>query len=332
MSETNLQIINLLRTFLLRALEAEGRPLYCQGASDFTRNRILSFQEVALYILSLPKGSLSLEIGRFFKGLGLDKQVWPSSLSRARYKLRAYFFKSWNHYLGQLLQERACLPKRWEGYQLIGIDGTTLHLPDKAAIREHFGLARNQNKGYPMAQVVCAYDVLNHHGLASRIGPIGQGEVSQVCDILPELPSGSLCILDRGLAHFKMMYLAGQPGKDFVMRCKLGLNKELKAFVKSGASSQVVSLSPSSQALAQLRALGHELDPTYTMPVRLVRVALPGGGIEVLATSLLDRSNCKNLELSGARRGSFCCRNLHARILGKNLGKSGLDRHCQDQK
>ena len=57
------------------------------------------------------------------------------------------------------------------------------------------------------------------------------------------------------------------------------------AFERSDARSAIVTLHPGADARAQCRL--YEL-PTDPIQVRLVKVTLPGGGTEILATSLLD--------------------------------------------
>ena len=62
----------------------------------------------------------------------------------------------------------------------------------------------------------------------------------------------------------------------------------VKRFIRSGASELLIEQRLSSAALAQLRELGAKADKGTTLRLRLVRVVLSTGCIEVLATSLLD--------------------------------------------
>jgi hypothetical protein len=65
----------------------------------------------------------------------------------------------------------------------------------------------------------------------------------------------------------------------------LDFSSEVSAFVASGKKSDVVSLSPSADARKQCQIYGLSCAP---ISLRLIRVKLKGGEIEVLATSLLD--------------------------------------------
>ena len=61
-----------------------------------------------------------------------------------------------------------------------------------------------------------------------------------------------------------------------------------KKFVVSGKKQQLVLLHPGYQATKACRQRGLSIEP---IRVRLIRVELPSGEIEVLATSLLDKIN-----------------------------------------
>jgi hypothetical protein len=65
----------------------------------------------------------------------------------------------------------------------------------------------------------------------------------------------------------------------------LDFSSEVTAFVASGKKSEVVVFSPGAEARKQCRRYGLSCEP---IALRLIRVKLKGGEIEVLATSLLD--------------------------------------------
>ena len=75
-------------------------------------------------------------------------------------------------------------------------------------------------------------------------------------------------VLDRGNPVHWLFALLLQQQRAFCIRLKLDYSSQVAAFVRSGLDSRVITCQP--------------------IPLRLVRVVLPSGQIEVLATSLLD--------------------------------------------
>lgn len=240
-------------------------------------------------ILNLSKRSLSLELNDFFERFHPDTQIaTKSAFSQARYKLLPIFFQDWNMVL--IEQSHQLFERNWLGFQLIGVDGTTLKLPDTASIHQEFGSSSNQHKKapYALARVLCAYDVLNRLCILSDIKPISSSEPAMARDFVRQLPENSLSIYDRGFTSFSFMYSLGLEQKDFLIRSKVGFNKEVKAFVKSGKMSKVVCLTATANAVKSLDNLDIQIKPTDKIRVRLVKVILDTGQVEVLISSLLD--------------------------------------------
>lgn len=289
MKASNLQIIKQL-TFFFRQAEAE-KLRYCQRVQDFTRNRLISFHTVIYFILNLSKRSLSLELADYFEHFHpTNEPATKSAFSQARYKIKAQLFQDCNHYLIQQAQTHQFFTQTWLGLQLIGVDGTTITLPDTACIRTEFGTVTNQNKSsqVPMAQVVCAYDVLNRVGVLSKIAPIATSETCIAMEFVKQLPDLSLSIYDRGYTGFAFIYQLTSAGKPFLMRAKLGFNNQVKAFVKSSKWSKVVTFSATDRAIKTCQALGIVINKKATVKVRLVKVLLDTGQLEVLVSSLID--------------------------------------------
>jgi hypothetical protein len=79
-----------------------------------------------------------------------------------RSKLKPLFFKVWNkwlvdsfyHYYGEHV-------KRWRGFRLQAVDGSTVYLLNKEEIINHFDTHSNQHVSVPMARVMQVHDVLN---------------------------------------------------------------------------------------------------------------------------------------------------------------------------
>jgi hypothetical protein len=93
-----------------------------------------------------------------------------------------------------------------------------------------------------------------------------------------------LLILDRGYPSYFLFATLRDKRYHFVARCSKGSFKAAQLMFENGPDSQVVTLRPPSGEMKRIRKLGLP----SKIRIRFVRVVLPSGEIEVLATSLLD--------------------------------------------
>ena len=129
------------------------------------------------------------------------------------------------------------------------------------------------------------FDVLNDITLEALISPKATGERALAARHFDHLKSSDLVLLDRGYPAFWLFALILEQGAQFCARMPLGGWQTVERFVASGLREQIVLLWPSSEANQECSARGLSLAP---IKVRLIRVELDSGEVEVLATSLVD--------------------------------------------
>lgn len=229
----------------------------------------------------MPKRSLSIELNEFFARLGHGSlEVTKGAFSQQRGKLHPLFFKLWNHLLAESFYlhygEKV---ERWQGFRLLAVDGSTAYLMDAGDVVREFGTSGNQHTQVPMARVMQVHDVLNDITVRGDIFPIGKSENSIMAQWVRHLYQDSLTLFDRGFPSYGLMYLLmnEEVPRHFVMRCKVGFNREVRQFVKDGAHSRTIELRPGFKAMAMLRENGYIVTPGTTIKVRMVRVILPTG-------------------------------------------------------
>jgi len=294
MVEANLRIIEELKQFLAIVSEDKSiRTMVTQSEKDFTRDRKLPIERVVCLIINMPKRSLSIEIQEFFESLGKGQDAsTKGAFSLQRTKLQALFFEAWNqwlvasfyHYYGDNV-------KRWRGYRIQAVDGSTAYLINKADVVEYFGTQDNQHVGIPMARVMQAHDILNDITVWGVIRPIKESEQVIMAKQVSGLYTDSLTLFDRGFPSFALIYLMNnqeQP-RHFVMRCKVSFNNEVKRFAQSNKFSEIIDLKPTQNAIATLRSNGFIVTDETTITVRMVKVILNSGEIEVLLTNIYDQ-------------------------------------------
>ena len=116
---------------------------------------------------------------------------------------------------------------------------------------------------------------------------------------IEQLPVDSLTLFDRAYPSYTLMYLLlnqEQP-RHFVMRCRSNFNKEVQDFLCSAKCSKVVQFTPSREAIKDLKALGYMVTAQTGIKVRLVKVKLPTGHMEVLLTNLYNEQVYSTEEL-----------------------------------
>lgn len=293
MVEANLKIIEELKFFLATVSnDADIRKLVTQAEGDFTRDRKLTMERVVGLIINMPKRSLSIEIQEFFDSLEKDlESSTKGAFSLQRTKLQALFFQVWNkwlvdcfyHYYGTKI-------KRWRGFRLQAVDGSTAYLINKKEVIEYFGTQDNQHISIPMARVMQIQDILNDITVWGDMGPIKESEQAIIAGQVRNLYEDSLTLFDRGYPSYALMYLLmnEETSRHFVMRCKAGFNKEVKQFLLSRKSSKIIELTPTPGAIATLREHGCIVTAKTTIKVRMVKVKLSTGEVEILLTDLYD--------------------------------------------
>lgn len=310
MLKTNLQILQEVRTFLETSELNKEKYVTKKGA--FSKSKKLSFINVVLFLLQLPKKSLSIELEDFFESINSTQNVCTkSALSQARYKLNEDYFDQWNKSLVKSYytdNDEAIVS--WKGFSLQGVDGTTLYLSDHEGLRSRFGTLSNQYQTYPMARIVGRYDLLNELIVDTKIGSIKRGEVSYAIEQLDEITKNVLSIYDRNFANFETIYEHYKRGLPFLIRSKLTANNLVMDFVKSEDITSIVNFPPTQAAIDSYKKRGIYLTEKDSVPIRLIKVKLKTGELEILITSLLDQEEYPNEifgELYSKRWGSEIC-------------------------
>lgn len=153
-------------------------------------------------------------------------------------------------------------------------------------MREHFqGGANGTDNVAPQARLSTLFDVRTGLFYHTELLPYAFGEGVGAAEHLQHTPSASVTLYDRGYAAFWLFADHRFHQRDFCARAKRGFNRDIDAFFTSVHPSAVIELSPSAQAKAICAEQGLSDAP---ISVRLVRVLLCTGEVEVPITSLLE--------------------------------------------
>lgn len=293
MVEANVKIIETLKAFLKVVIEdPEMRELFTTSPTAFTRDRKLPLQKIIGMLINLPKRSLSVELQSFFESLGQpDLCCTKGAFSLQRTKLKPIFFTIWNDFLIKSFYNfYGDNVKRWEGFRVMAVDGSNFSVVNKPEVLEYFGSADNQFGKVPMARVMQIHDVLNDLTIWGDILPRKYSETAIIASHIRHLPEDSLTLFDRCYPSYSLIYLLAneETPRHFLMRCKKAFNNEVKEFVASDQTDIITTIYPSLESIQTLREHHYIVTPGTGIKIRMVKVILANGEIEVLLTNLYD--------------------------------------------
>lgn len=265
------------------------RELFREKETDFSRERKLTFERVAVLVLRGHKFSLQNALNKMFSQLEELYQVpTASAYCQAREKLQPEVFGHLNSVVCQ--EFYTCQPsavRLWHGHRLIGGDGTYLNLPDTAKTRQEFSVQENQYSGGACVQAlaVVLYDLLNGVGLAAGLGK-RQGEKKLLLkpEVWEATGKGDVLVFDRHYADYSLLARAVADGREVVVRLPRRWLKRADEFWASGAAETLIEFECPLNACEFV--IGNNLPERLLL--RLIRVELESGETEVLATTLLD--------------------------------------------
>ena len=238
--------------------------------------------------MNFLRKSLSLEIETFisvFKSKSRSRFT-KSAFVQARKKIKPEVFDKLSHVLlKEFYTDNEAAVKLWKGFRVLAIDGTRITLPFTDELVDIYGKTKNHTETF-IVQARCSimYDVLNNYALDGTFSALKRGERDLALTHLENCNGNDLIIYDRGYPSYDLIHENLKRGIDYLMRVKNSFSGLIKEFEKSGKNSLVVDMYPGKNVKIS--------DKKYTrktpIAVRLIRVELESGQVEILITSLLD--------------------------------------------
>lgn len=289
MSKNSILIIKKLREVIF---SKEIIADYRMREQDFTRNRKQPFSGVLLFMLNLLRKSMIIEIDNFLQHLNskLDcqkvKNFTSSAFVQKRKKIKPEVF----NYLSSVITDNYYIEsnqniKRFNGFRILAVDGSKITLPFTEELKLVFGESKNQtNTAIVQAMSSVLYDVLNHLVLNSVLENIKTGERELALRHKSHWKQKDLVIYDRGYPSYDFKHEHIKTGIDYLIRVQKNHSKIVSSFILSKKRTLIVDVFPQERHVFT----GKDYDKATGLKVRLVRVDLPSGEIEILMTSLLD--------------------------------------------
>lgn len=133
----------------------------------------------------------------------------------------------------------------YRGWRLMGLDGTTLDLPDTPANARTFGrpTTGRAEGAFPQVRLLALCELGTHAVCGLAIKPLCHGEPSMVGQLLDHLEPGMLLIWDRGFFSYELIRAVCQRGAHLLARVKS--NTILKPLHRLPDGSYLAKLYPS---------------------------------------------------------------------------------------
>ena len=180
--------------------------------------------------------------------------------------------------------------RRFCGFRLVGVDGSTGVLPKHKSIVEEFGITNcgpNADSPKSMARMSLLYDVLNSTVLDAQIDKydISERELARRHFDVVE-PGKDLLLFDRGYPSLAFMFEMQARGIDYVIRMSDNWWTEVRKMMSDGVKDKEVTFTlpeKDNKLLKKYNTTEREIK------CRLVAVELEGGGTEILCTSVTNK-------------------------------------------
>jgi len=270
-----------------------AKALSATGKASIRRRRLPAEQVIWLVLGMALFRDLSIEEVVRELALALPSangvSVVPSAAIQARGRLGPDPLRWLFEHCASVWVSRNSERNTWRGLALYSVDGTTVHVPDSAENRQHFGdiltFGPRRYKGraaYPRARMVTLMSLRSHLISAARFGAYTTGEFGFAEDLWARIPDNSLTILDRYFysARVLMPLRADGHNRHWLIRAKTNIHAHrVKSF---SPDDELVELRVSLPA----RQRDRELPAQWV--ARAVRYERKGFRPSWLLTSLLD--------------------------------------------
>ena len=302
--------------------------------TDFTRMRKLDFVSTFMSIINMEGGTLNNEIRKLFHNI--DSRPTASALVQARDKI---VFKAYKYVFDNFTYGTKT-PRKYRKHRLIGVDGTSIGLfrnPNDTETSRSYGKV----KSYNTLNIVTSYDLLNKLFLNAVIQPFNKSdERAGLIEMIESFPTNSIIIGDRGYESYNIFAHLCENKQKFVIRIKdINSNGILSGFsFPDGEFDLTVTLNITNSNKKIYKSMENhryspsaarfdfsdDINPVYSLTLRILRIKLDNGNYESLVTNLDESYLVDEIkELYGIRWGhetayrelkySVGMNNLHAK-------------------
>ena len=277
----------------------------------------MGFTDIVLFNMNMVNQTMQKEINSYIKEVKKDKIKYDkSAMSKARQKISPSVYEDLNSKLIDEIYEDKESVKLYHGLRIFGVDGTNIELPNMGILKDKkqteeiqtiYGRRSNTSGELGvMSKASVLYDLENNIVMDGILNSYASSERAMAVEHIRRLKEykeahkekyKDLIIFDRGYPSIGLISYMNQECIDYLMRIQSNTFKEVEEFKKSELNDAVLELKITKDRLYQitrreeyplLTQFREKLKAGKRIKVRVVKVVLDTGEIEVLITSLLD--------------------------------------------
>jgi hypothetical protein len=265
-----------------------------KSEKDFTRKRKVGFVPLICMLIRMVRKSTQLELDEFremFMSESAEATSYTKqSFSEARQKLSPTAFTLLSDEIIRGFYEDDDF-KTYKGFRLLAIDGSIIEVPNTKENQQTYGYASSQKEGFRVARALSShlFDIENRIAISTCLSRYDDSERNLARGNIEKLLSfeqthiSNLILFDRGYpsAHF-ILYLH-EKGINYVMRAQGAFYKEI---INTSTPDETVRIEITKQRAKELKAQGTPIKQGTILEIRVLKVELPTGEIEILLTNL----------------------------------------------
>jgi hypothetical protein len=216
------------------------------------------------------------------------KPVTGATFSIARYKIEWEFFRDLLNHTVQEFEAQTGLHRYWKSYRVIACDGTTISVPVSKDTIEHLKLYSETSEGTKtvLASACMLYDVLSNQVIDAAIDASDISEEELFQRMLEKTNLfNTILLLDRGFSTFSLYQQLAQKGAKFCIRQKTSNNNFSEMALQHPKDDFITMWEPSASERSTCKQKGISTQP---LQVRVTKIVLPSGEIELLISNLFD--------------------------------------------
>jgi hypothetical protein len=256
----------------------------------------LTFKSILVLILKKSVTNIQNSVNIFFDKISDNLETASASAySQARLKLSHTAFIELNDVLVDDYYENNKY-KKYKGHRVLATDGSKIELPDNKEIKEKYGKIKinttSKRDEYCSGLVSSLFDCLNHIVIDSKLSNIKKSEQNLALKHLEKTEKNDLIIYDRGYLSYELFAKIIMEKRFFLCRTPSKRFKKVTEFMKEDCFDKIVELEKPKHKNKKYKELPEKIK------VRLVKVILESGEIEILITNLLNNKKYKTEEFS----------------------------------
>ena len=277
----------------------------------------MGFSDIVLFNMNMVNQTMQKELNSYFKEVKKEKIKYDkSSMSKARQKISPSVYEALNERFIKEIYEDKEEVKLYHGLRILGIDGTILEFPNMGILKDKkqteeiktiYGKRSNQEGELGVvSRTSVLYDLENNIVLDGILGSHDSSERAMASEHIKRLKAykkshkeeyNDLLIFDRGYPSLGLMSYMNEEKIDYLMRISSATFREVIAFKESNENDAILEINITRkrryditrrEKYPPLRQYKEKLKNGDTVKVRVIKVVLDTGEIEVLITSLLD--------------------------------------------